>query len=226
MEDRSVKELAPMKVLPEPTLRRLPLYYQYLKKLEQSATLSHVSATRIGADLSILPIQVRKDLEVTHAAGMPKRGYKIAELIRTIEDFLGWNSTMDAFLVGVGHLGAALLGYEGFKEYGFNIVAGFDVAPDKVGTEISGKKILHTDKLVQLSRRMGIRIGILAVPARAAEEVADAMVKAGMLAIWNFSPVRIHVPEGVIVQHENLASSLVVLSKKLAVALNVHTRAR
>ena len=73
---------------------------------------------------------------------------------------------------------------------------------------------------------MGIRIGILAVPAHAAEEVAAAMVKAGIRAIWNFSPVRIHVPADVIVQHENLASSLVVLSKKLAVALNTHTQAR
>jgi len=226
MEDRVEQKLAPMKVLPEPTLRRLPLYYQYLKKLEQTKAHSHVSATQIGTDLNILPIQVRKDLEVTSAAGRPKMGYGIAELIRTIEDFLGWNSTTDAFLVGAGHLGAALLRYEGFREYGFNIVAGFDVDPGKVGTEIGGKKILHTDKLVQLSQRMGIRIGILAVPAQAAEEVADAMVKAGILAIWNFSPVRIHVPPGVIVQHENLASSLVVLSKKLAVTLNVHAKAR
>ena len=113
MEGRLEKELSPMKVLPEPTLRRLPLYYQYLKKLERSAPLSYVSATRIGADLGVLPIQVRKDLEVTHAAGTPKKGYKIAELIGTIEEFLGWNSTLDAFLVG-GGIVAAVIVIDGF----------------------------------------------------------------------------------------------------------------
>ncbi len=124
--------------------------------------------------------------------------------------------------MGVGNLGSALLGYQGFREYGLNIVAAFDVDDEKkVGTEVSGKKVLHAGKnCPKLIRRMSIKIGILTVPASSAQQQADAMVKAGIHAIWNFSPVKINVPPGIIVQHENLASSLVVLSKKLALSLN------
>jgi redox-sensing transcriptional repressor len=207
------------KAIPEPTLRRLPLYYQYLKKMQTEKHADFISCTQIGNDLNILPIQVRKDLEITEASGKPKLGYGVKELIDSIEDFLGWNNTTDAYLVGVGNLGSALLGYQGFKEYGLNIIAAFDKDPEKLGTEIKGKRILDVEKLSDMIRRMGIKIGILAVPAASAQELADVMVGAGIHAIWNFSPVKIIVPQSIIVQHENLASSLVVLSKKLALAL-------
>ncbi len=206
--------------IPEPTLRRLPLYYQYLKKLRAEKETEYVSSTQMGSDLHILPIQVRKDLEVTSAAGKPKLGYEVEELMTTIEAFLGWDSTTDGYLIGVGHLGSALLGYQGFKDYGLNIIAAFDSDASKVGTEVHGTKILHVDKLPNMIKRMGIKIGILTVPAQAAQELADTMVKAGICAIWNFSPTKIKVPPTVIVQHENLASSLVVLSKKLAQRLS------
>jgi redox-sensing transcriptional repressor len=140
-------------------------------------------------------------------------------LIGIIEDFLGWNNTTDAYVVGVGNLGAALLGYGGFNECGLNIVAGFDVNEQKIDREIGGKKILNISKLPDMIKRMGIKIGILTVPASAAQEIADIMIKAGIHAIWNFSPVKIAVPSDVIVQHENLASTLGVLSKKLALAM-------
>lgn len=210
--------------IPEPTLRRLPLYYQYLKKVEQQGQNNFISCTRIGSDLGILPIQVRKDLEITEAVGRPKLGYQVKELMTTISDFLGWNNTTDAYLVGVGNLGTALFAYQGFKEYGVNIVAGFDTDEQKVGKELYGKKILHVNKLPDMVKRMGIRIGILAVPAQSAQELADLMVKAGILAIWNFSPAKLNVRPGIIVQHENLASSLVVLSKKLALVMGTETQ--
>ncbi len=208
-----------IKAIPEPTLRRLPLYYQYLKKMRNENRGELVSATQIANDLKLLPIQVRKDLEVANAVGRPKVGYAVADLIGTIEAFLGWDNTTEAYLVGVGNLGAALLAYQGFREYGLNIVAGFDADREKVGKEIGGKMVLHVDKLPGLIHRMGIRIGILTVPGQVAQELADTMVEAGILALWNFSPVKVHVPPPVIVQHENLASSLVVLSKKLVVAM-------
>ncbi len=218
------RERTTIQPIPEPTLRRLPLYYQYLKKVEQEGQNNFISCTRIGADLGILPIQVRKDLEITEAVGRPKLGYQIKELMTTISDFLGWNNTTDAYLVGVGNLGSALFAYQGFREYGVNIVAGFDTDEKKVGTELYGKKILHVNKLPDMVRRMGIRIGILTVPAQSAQELADLMVKAGILAIWNFSPAKLNVPPGIIVQHENLASSLVVLSKKMALAMGTATQ--
>lgn len=214
------KEIPILKPIPEPTLRRLPVYYQYLKKIHDNKQLEHISCTKIGNDLNILPIQVRKDLAITDVVGKPKLGYSVEDLMGTIEDFLGWNNTTEAYLVGAGNLGAALLGYQGFKEYGLDIIAAFDADESKVGKEIRGKKIIHVSKLPEMILRMGIKIGILTVPAYCAQELTDNMVSAGIHAIWNFSPVKVIVPPNVIVQHENLASSLVVLSKKLALALN------
>ncbi|HAR96651.1 MAG TPA: redox-sensing transcriptional repressor Rex [Deltaproteobacteria bacterium] len=216
MNQADKKDGQSTKAIPVPTLRRLPIYYQYLKKIQTETGSDYISTTKIGNDLKILPIQVRKDIEVTEAVGKPKLGYDIAELMRTIEGFLGWNNSTDGYLVGVGNLGSALLGYQGFKEYGLNIIAAFDADQDKVGTEIHGTKVLPVEKLPDMIKRMGIHIGILTVPGASAQEVTDIMVKAGIWAIWNFSPIKVHVPSHVIVQHENLASSLVVLSKKLA----------
>lgn len=202
------------KVFPEPTLRRLPVYHNYLKRLAEKGA-QFVSCTQIANDLGLVPIQVRKDLELTGIAGKPKIGYPAAELMSAIEDFLGWHNSTDAFLVGVGNLGAALLGYQGFKEHGLNIVAGFDMDPEKAGKSINGKRVFPMKKLPELVKRMNIKIGILAVPAAYAQETANLMTQSGIRAVWNFAPARISVPQDVIVQHENLASSLAVLSNKL-----------
>jgi redox-sensing transcriptional repressor len=224
MNEAGERDIEVIKPIPEPTLRRLPIYYQYLKKMMQAEKRpDYISSTQIGNELNIQPIQVRKDLEVTEAVGKPKLGYDIAELMRTIEAFLGWNNTTDGYLVGVGNLGSALLGYQGFKEYGLNIIAAFDADEKKVGTEIHGTRVFHVDKLPNMIKRMGIHIGILTVPGQSAQQIAEIMIKAGIYAIWNFSPVKLNVPPHVIVQHENLASSLVVLSKKLAQTLKATT---
>ncbi len=199
MARSDLKETGPTKPIPEPTLRRLPIYYQYLKKWHGETHLDYISYNQIGADLNVLPIKVRKDLE--------------------IEAFLGWDNTTDGYLVGVGNLGSALLGYQGFRDYGLNIIAAFDTDESKVGKEIHGTVVLPVEKLPNMIKRMGIKIGILTVPAHSAQDLAATMVDAGVRAIWNFSPVKINVPPHVIVQHENLASSLVVLSKKLTQAM-------
>lgn len=200
--------------IPEPSLRRLPLYHYYLKNFNAPES-SNVSCTQIAGALNLVPIQVRKDLAYTGIIGKPKTGYVKGELMAAIEAFLGWNNRSDAILFGAGHLGLALLSYPGFKEYGLNIVAGIDVDPDKAGYEINGKKILPYSKAESLIRRLHIKIGIIAVPAAKAQVTADLMVVAGVRAIWNFAPEKVIVPDTVIVQHENLASSLAVLSKKL-----------
>ena len=219
MEGYKQKTKPTTKAIPEPTLRRLPIYYQYLKKVQTEKKSEYISCTQIGNELNILPIQVRKDLEITEASGKPKLGYEVKELLINIEDFLGWNNTTDAYLVGVGNLGSALLGYQGFKEYGLNIIAAFDVDESKSGKEIQGRMVFPVSKLPDMIKRMGIKIGILTVPAHCAQSLANTMVDAGVHAIWNFSPVKIMAPQDIIVQHENLASSLVVLSKKLAMSL-------
>ena len=178
-----------------------------------------MSCTHIAADLGLDPTQVRKDLAVTGIIGKPKIGYDLQALVGAIETYLGWNNVTDAFLVGVGSLGRALLGYQGFAAYGLNIVAAFDCDPAKVGKVVHGKQVLPVEKLVSLTQRMKVRIGVLTVPAASGQVAADLMVRAGIVAIWNFSTAQLEVPAGVIVENVDLSASLAVLSRKLAEAL-------
>ena len=198
---------------PRPTLRRLPAYYGLLKRHEVGQET--VSCTQIAAALHLDPTQVRKDLAVTGIVGRPRVGYRVAELLDAIETFFGWNNVTDAFLAGVGSLGSALLGYRGFTEYGLSIAAAFDTDPAKVGAIVHGVRVLHLDQLRKLAERMSIRIGIITVPAAAAQCVADLMVEGGIRGLWSFAPVTLEVPEHVIVEEERLSASLAVLSGKL-----------
>ncbi|MBN2584206.1 MAG: redox-sensing transcriptional repressor Rex [Planctomycetes bacterium] len=207
-----------VRAFPEPTLRRLPAYHRFLKTLAARGR-PVVSCTHIARELSLDPTQVRKDIQITGIVGKPKVGYFVNELIDAIETFLGWKNSSDAFLVGVGHLGTALLGYNGFKEYGLNIVAAFDNSPAKVGTEVHGRQVLPVEDLTELSQRMHVLIGILTVPADSAQSLADLMVFGGVRAIWNFTPVKLHLPPSIIVENVQLSASLAVLSNKLAESL-------
>lgn len=200
--------------VPEPTLRRLPLYYRLLKQLRDSGRTG-VSCTLIGTELKLDPTQIRKDIEMTGTVGRPKIGYDLNELICAIERFLGWDNTTEAFLVGAGSLGEAIMGYPGFADCGLNIVAAFDVDPNKCHRVIHGKHVRHVSKLPNLMRRMKVRFGIITVPASEAQHAADLLVQGGVLAIWNFAPAKILVPERVIVTNEDLYCSLAVLSQKM-----------
>jgi redox-sensing transcriptional repressor len=201
---------------PIPTLRRLPTYHHYLQQLRERGR-PVVSCTHIAEDLKLYPTQVRKDLAVTGIVGKPKVGYVVDKLIAAIETFLHWNDQNSAFLAGVGGLGSALIGYPGFERYGFDIVAGFDVDESKIGTTIHGKSILPLNKLPGLAKRMHVHLGIIAVPAEAAQATADLMVEGGIRAIWNFAPTGLKVPEGVAIHNEDLAASLAVFLQKHAV---------
>ena len=204
-----------IKSLPLPSIRRLPSYLRLLYTLKARGR-EVVSGTYISEDLGLVSVQVRKDLAMTGIVGRPKIGYSVPELIDAIEAFLGWKNTTDALLIGVGGLGSALLGYEGFKEYHLNVLAGFDVDPAKIGTQVHGKEIFALDRLPDLLSRMHILIGILTVPAAAAQEATNTMVRYGIRAIWNYTPVPLLVPDSVIVEDVKLAASLAVLSSRLA----------
>ncbi|MFA6243290.1 MAG: redox-sensing transcriptional repressor Rex [Candidatus Hydrogenedentales bacterium] len=206
------------KHISEATLRRLPAYHHYLKGLAHRGR-EVVSCSRIGLELRLDPTQVRKDLAATGIVGRPKVGYPVADLIESIESFLGWKNVTDAFIVGAGNLAAALLHRQSFGQYGLDIVAAFDKDPEKIGKPIHGKNILPIEKLPSLAARMHIHIGIITTPADAAQEAADLLVYSGIRAIWNFAPAPLTVPEGIIVQNEDLFASFVVLSNKLKTAL-------
>ncbi|MGD0730342.1 MAG: redox-sensing transcriptional repressor Rex [Terracidiphilus sp.] len=201
--------------IPQPSLRRLPRYHHYLVDLEAKG-IGQVSCSRIGLDLNLVPVQVRKDLQYTGIIGKPKTGYSVSELVLAIESFLGWNNINEAFLAGVGNLGTALMGHERFSHFGLRIVAAFDTDQSKIGQWIQDKAVMPVEQLADLAQRMSIHLGIITTPAEAAQAVADEMVKGGIQAIWNFAPVNLRVPEHIIVHNEDLYNSLASLSWKLA----------
>ena len=201
------------------TLKRLPVYLNYLKTLDREKT-KIISSPIIAKALGLNEVQVRKDLAAIKSGGRPRTGYLLEKLIADLDTFLGYGNVNEAVLAGAGRLGRALLSYPGFAPYGLGIVVGFDVDEAVVGTEIGGKKILHIDKMTSLCHRMHVNIGIIAVPADGAQAVADLMVESGILAIWNFAPVKLTVPEHILVQNEDMASSLAILSKHLKKKMN------
>ena len=199
-----------------PTLKRLPLYLRLLRHMQASGE-KYASGAYVAKELGLDPIVVRKDLAMTGTVGRPRLGFQMDEIITAIEDFLGWSNTSDAVLVGVGNLGTALLGYQGFEQHGMRIVAIFDANPDLVGKKIHGKTVLDMKKLPELAKRMHIQIGIITATASVAQGIADTMIEGGIRGIWNFTPTKLSVPEHVILQREDLASSLAVLSHRLLV---------
>lgn len=200
---------------PLPSVRRLPLYLTVLEEFEREGT-EWISTTDFSEVLFLKPIQVRKDLAHTGIIGKPKKGFKVDELISTIYKFLGWNNMTEAFLVGTGALGSALLGYTGFHQHGLSIAVAFDVSPDVIGKQVHGKEVLSIESLPDVARRMQVKMGIITVPSDCAQDAADRLVEAGINGIWNFSPIKLHVPDNVVVQREDISSGFAVLSVKRA----------
>ena len=196
------------------TLKRLPTYLSYLKALPSEAS-ANISATALAAGLHMGEVQVRKDLALVSDGGRPKIGYNREHLIADIENFRGYGNSNDAVLIGAGKLGRALLGYGGFAEYGLNIVAAFDANDTLIGTTNGGKPIMHLSRLGEVCQRYKIKIGIITVPAEYAQGVCDLLIENGILAIWNFAPKHLNVPDGILVQNENMAASLALLCKHL-----------
>lgn len=201
-------------------LKRMPYYLHYLKQL-RSEGIEIIASPAIASDLSLNEVQVRKDFAaISTSKGKPKTGFIIQELIYNMELLLGYHNVKDAVLVGAGSLGKALLSYKGFEQLGMNIVTAFDSNEELIGTELNGKRILSSDKISSVSRRLNIHIGIITVPASQAQMVCDQLVAGGILAIWNFAPVHLMVPGDIMVQNENMAASLAILSKHLQDKIN------
>jgi len=196
------------------TLYRLPIYLSLLQEKEREG-VEYISATTIANLLDLNHVQVRKDLSCASSAGRPKVGYETKVLISDLKNFLDYNNVKNAVIVGAGDLGKALLGYNGFNSYGLNVIAAFDTNEEICGTQVKGKPIYHIDTMENKLARLDISIGIITTPARFAQSTCDRLVKCGVKAIWNFAPTSLNVPKDIIVQNENMATSLAVLSNKL-----------
>ena len=199
-----------------PALQRLPNYLAYLRQLPKLPSApANISSAAIASALGYGEIQVRKDLAAVSGAGKPKVGYIISDLISDLEEFLGYNHISSAIVAGCGKLGSAILNYSGFREYGLDILAGFDTDQSKTGKTDSGKEIFPMDQLQNLCRRMKIQIGIIATPAGAAQQVCSLMADSGIKAILNFAPTLLKPPDGILIKNENIAVALAELSVRL-----------
>ena len=198
--------------IPKATLGRLPQYLEYLRSLPEIR--STISATAIAKALSLGDVQVRKDLAAVSGAGKPKIGYETDKLITDIESHLGYERLTNAVLVGAGKLGRALLDYDGFEDCGVKIVAGFD-CNETVLTK-GTKDILPIRDIEVYCREHDVKLGIITVGGGSAQDVCDKLVGSGIKAIWNFAPVTLKVPNGVLLKQENLALSLAYLKGQIS----------
>ena len=206
------------KIVSPAVLERLPNYLNYLRSVP--ADVVNISSAAIARALNLGEVLVRKDLAAICDIGKPKVGYCVTDLICVIEGFLGYNRTDAAIIVGAGKLGRALLDYDGFSDYGMNIVAAFDVRKEVLGTTDSGKPVLSMTDLPSYCREHNIRIGIITVPAQQAQKVCDHLVDCGIRAVMNFAPIHLTAKKGVLVKNENIAISLALLSKRYTEQLN------
>jgi redox-sensing transcriptional repressor len=196
--------------LPEATIARLPEYLRALHNLEEGADT--ISSEGLAAAAGVNSAKLRKDLSHLGSYGTRGVGYDVALLIDQIEYILGLHQRRAVCLVGVGNLGHALAGYDGFASRGFRIVALFDAADGRIGEQINGLVVKHIDELAQVAVEESIAIGVIATPAEAAQGVADMLVAAGVTSILNFAPCVLSVPAGVDVRKVDLAIELQILS--------------
>jgi len=201
------------KEISKAVLKRLPGYLAYLKAIPDGGS-PYISATALANALGMGEVLVRKDLALVSDGGRPKIGYLRESLIEDISQFLGYDNTTDAILIGAGKLGQALLGYSGFEAYGLNILAAFDVAASTLSSA-ENKPILPMERLESFCKSNKVLMGIITVPAEHAQNVCNLLILCGIKAIWCFAPVHLDVPEGILVQNENMATSLAVLSMHL-----------
>jgi redox-sensing transcriptional repressor len=200
--------------VPEPTLRRLPWYLAYIKLLKGYGE-AFVSSTQIAKEINVDSSQVAKDLSYVNISGKTRVGYEIDALAGMLENFLGFTSQHNAFLFGVGRLGAALIRDSGLTQYGLNIVAGFDVRRKVAGSTIDGIPVFHMNDFQEKQKEYGATIGIITVPVEEAQKVTDCILTGGIRALWNFTPFRIRVPENVVVQNTSIYAHLAVMFNRL-----------
>jgi redox-sensing transcriptional repressor len=201
--------------IPLTTVQRLPSYLRVARELRRQGR-EVVSSNHLAERLGLEAIVVRKDFGYVGITGLPKTGYQVDELVLAMEHCLNWNRIREAILVGVGHLGTALLGYEGFASHGLNICAAFDLDPGVVGTVVNGTPVSPMESLEAVLRRHEARMAILTVSPEAAQDVALQLARAGIEGIWNFTGCPLVVPSEVIVQDQDIAIGLAVLSAKLS----------
>lgn len=193
-------------------IRRLPRYYRHLNDLFLTGTV-RISSSALGKSMGLTASQIRQDLSCFGEFGQQGYGYNIEKLRGEISDILGMTNGHTAVILGAGNLGRALIENFHFEKSGFQLAAAFDVDPAIVGTEIGGVPVCHTDTLEEYLSRHPASVGVLTVPGRVANPMADRLVAAGVKGLWNFTNIELNVTEGrVVIEDVHFADSLLALS--------------
>ncbi|TDE10873.1 redox-sensing transcriptional repressor Rex [Jiangella asiatica] len=202
---------APPRGVPEATVARLPLYLRALTNLAERGVAT-VSSEELAVSAGVNSAKLRKDLSYLGSYGTRGVGYEVDFLRHQISREIGLTQDWAVVIVGIGNLGHALANYGGFASRGFRIAALVDADPNRVGELVAGLKVRHADELEQVVEELGIAIGVVATPARAAQPVCDRLVAAGVTSILNFAPAIVQVPEGVDLRKVDLSTELQILA--------------
>lgn len=201
--------------VPVPTLERLATYLRYLIDLEKEQ-IETISSAEVEDQTGVNAAQFRKDLSYFGEFGKPGVGYNVTELESRIAHILKIDQEQRVLLIGAGNLGSALVGYPGLKEHKFHVVAVFDNNYAKIGRYLWDLEIQDVARLLDSNSKLKARIAIVAVPRPAAQQVTDALIEAGVLAILNFAPTVLKVPDNVVVRNVSFLQELAVLSYHLS----------
>jgi redox-sensing transcriptional repressor len=197
--------------VPEATVARLAVYLRVLSGFAEQGVVT-VSSEELASAAGVNSANLRKDLSHLGSYGTRGVGYDVALLVERIEGALGLTRHRAVALIGIGNLGHALAGYDGFASRGFHIAALLDADPSRVGKQIDGLTVRHVDELAEVVKEHDVSIGVIATPAHAAQDVCDALVGSGVTSILNFAPTVLAVPDGVAVRKVDLAIELQILS--------------
>lgn len=201
-------------ILPEPTLRRLPWYLAYVRLLD-NLHVETVSSTQISKELNVDASQIAKDLSFLNIKGKTRIGYDVHSLVKELDNFLGFKKKHSAIVIGAGSLGAALMQDVGLTQYGLNIVAGFDVDSNVIGSSVCNIPIFDIDELAERQKQYNASIAILTVPVEHSQAAADIAIKSGIKAIWNFTPFRIKAPANIVIANTSIYAHLAIIYNRM-----------
>lgn len=199
------------KIISQATIDRMPLYFRTLRLVEEE-NLKIISSDELGRRLDITPEQIRKDLATFGQFGRKGIGYDVQTLKNSIANILGLHNNWRLAIVGIGHLGGALANYGNFTSLGFSVVALLDSDKKIIGNVVNGLKVADSSDMEEIIAAYAVDIGVITVPANAAQSVADALIAAGVKGIWNFAPIKLTVPPEFPIINEDLSIGLSALS--------------
>lgn len=207
-KDRMKKEQPDV---PAPVVRRLPQYLGYVQDLRQRE-IEYIRSQELAYALALTPSTVRQDFTHLRIRGVSKRGYKVAHLDEVLTEYLGADREKRVAIVGAGQLGQSLALHGALAQYGFRVCAILDVDPAIIGTKVGHLTVESMDDLPDLVREKGIGIGVIAVPAESAQDVADVLILCGVTALLNLALTHIAARRGVQVVHSRIVADLLALS--------------